>query len=99
MNEVLLVLDAIALTLAALLAAIGFAAARRYRDRRFVFVGIALGVVGLVGLVGVVDNLLPGAIPDGDLGAVPVLLLILSEVLLYLSFVVTRSWRPVPPSE
>ncbi len=96
-NELLLVLDAIAIVLAALLGLIAFSAARRYRDRRFAFVGIALTALGLIGAVGAVDLTSPGAIPDGGLGEVPVALLILAEALLYLSFVASRTWTP-PPS-
>ena len=98
MNETLLLFDVVAIVLAALLAGIGFAAARRYRDRRFVFVGTALAVVGVVGGVGAVDVLWSDAIPDGQLGIVPVLLLIASEVLLYLSFVAPRGKIPRPPN-
>lgn len=98
MNEILLVLDAVAIILALVLAAIGFGAARRYRDRRFALVGTALAVLGLVGAVGVADVLWPRVIPDGHLGIVPVLLLIVSEALLYLSFVAARSWSPPPPN-
>lgn len=96
MNEVLLLLDAIAVVLAGLLALIGFGAARRYKDRRFAFVGSALTALGLVGVLGAVDVLSPGRIPGSQLGAVPVALLIVSEALLYLSFVASRSWNPAP---
>jgi hypothetical protein len=97
MNEPLLVLDVIAIVLAALLALIGFGAAQRYRDRRFAFVGAALAALGFIGVVGVVDLLEPGLIPGAELGTVPVGFLILAEALLYLSFVASRSWTP-PPS-
>jgi hypothetical protein len=97
MNEVQLVLDAVAVALAVVLALIGFAAAYRYRDWRFSFVGIALSVLALIGGVGLVALLLPGSIPGGGLGTVPVLLLITSEVLLYLSFVASRSWTSPAP--
>jgi hypothetical protein len=97
-NELLLVLDAVAIILAALIAGIGFAAALRYRDRRFFFVGTALAVLGLVSGLGAVDVLWPGWVPDADLGTVPVLLLIVSEALVYLSFVTSRSWTSQPPN-
>jgi hypothetical protein len=97
MNELLLVLDALAIVLAVLLALIGFGAARRYRDRRFAFVGAALTALGLVGAVGAVSLLQPGAIPGAELGTAPVAFLILAEALLYLSFVASRTWTP-PPS-
>jgi hypothetical protein len=97
-NELLLVLDAIAIILAALLAVIGLGAARRYRDLRFAFVGTALAVLGSMGAVGASDVLWPGAIPGADLGTVPVLLLIVSEALLYLSFVVARTRTPRRPN-
>jgi hypothetical protein len=97
-NEELLVLDAIAIILAALIAGIGIAAALRYRDRRFFFVGTALAVLGLVSGLGALDVLWPGSIPYADLGSLPVLLLIVSEALVYLSFVTSRSWTPRPPN-
>ena len=97
MNELLLVLDVIALVLAVLLALIGFGAARRYRDRRFAFVGAALTALGLVSGVGAVDLLRPGAVPGAGLGTVPAAFLILAEALIYLSLVASRSWTP-PPS-
>jgi hypothetical protein len=94
MNELLLVLDLIAVVLAVLLALIGFGAARRYRDRRFAFVGAALTALGLVGAVGAVDLLSPSAVPGAELGTIPVAFLILAEALLYLSFVASRTWTP-----
>jgi hypothetical protein len=97
-NELLLVLDAVAVILAAVIAGIGFAAALRYRDRRFYFVGTALTVLGLVSALGAVDVLWPGLVPDADLGSLPVLLLIVSEALVYLSFVTSRSWASHPPN-
>jgi hypothetical protein len=96
MNEVLLVLDAIAIVLAVLLAWIGFGAAYRYRDRRFGFVGGALAALGLVGVVGAVNVVWPGELPSAELGTVPIALLIVSELLLYLSFVLSRPWTPPP---
>jgi hypothetical protein len=98
MNVVGPILDAIAVALAVLLAFIGFGAALRYRDLRFALVGMALSILGLVGAVGAADLLRPGTIPDGDLGTVPIVLLIASEVLLYFSFVVARSPLPTPSS-
>jgi hypothetical protein len=97
MNESLLPLDAIAIVLAVLLAWIGFGAARRYRDRRFAFVGAALATLGFVGVVGAVNVVWPGEVPAAELGTVPVALLIVSELLLYLSLVLSRPWTP-PPS-
>jgi uncharacterized membrane protein (UPF0136 family) len=98
MNEIGPVLDAIAFALAVLLAYIGFAAARRYRDRRFAFVGVALTTLGLVSAVGAANLLWPGSVPGGDVGTVPAVLLIVAEALFYLSFVATRPRMPAPPS-
>jgi hypothetical protein len=94
MNVVGPILDAIAFALAVLLGWIALSAARRYRDRRFAFVGAALAALGLVSAFGAVDLLWPGSLPGSDLGLVPALLLIGSEVLFYLSFVAARSWTP-----
>lgn len=98
MNVVGPILDAIGVALAVLLAGIALGAARRYQDRRFAFVGTALAVLGLVSAVGAVDLLWPGSLPGADLGPVPALLLIGSEVLFYLSFVAARSLAPRPSS-
>lgn len=98
MNDVRPILDAIAFVLAVLLALIGLAAAYRYRDPRFAFVGTALAVLGAVSAVGALDLLWPGSIPGGTLGLVPVLLLLAAEVLFYLSFVAARRGPSRPPS-
>ena len=98
MNEIGPILDAIAAALAVLLSVIGGAAARRYRDRRFALVGGALAVLGLLGAIGAVALLWPGSIPGADLGPVPAALLILAEVLFYLSFVAPRTWTPPAPT-
>ncbi|MGA8303756.1 MAG: hypothetical protein WA691_04025 [Thermoplasmata archaeon] len=94
MSEIEPVLDVVALVLAILLALIGFAAAARYRDRRFAFVGVALTVLGLVSGVGLANVLWSGVIPGGHLGPTLAGLLIVSEALLYLSFVASRPWTP-----
>jgi hypothetical protein len=98
MNDLQLVLDSVAVVLAAVLAAIGLAAAVRYRDWRFASIGIALVGLGLVGVVGAVNTLWPGAIPGGDVGTTPILLVIMSEALLYISLVTSRSWAPRSPN-
>ncbi len=98
MNEIGPILDAIAFALAALLALIALGAARRYRDRRFALVGGALAVLGLVSAVGAVGLLWPGSLPGADLGTVPAMLIIGSEVLFYLSFVASRPRTLAPPS-
>jgi hypothetical protein len=98
MNDLGLILDAIAFVLAVLLALIALGAALRYRDLRFAAVGAALAVLGLVSAFGAVDRLWPRTIPGSELGVVPAVLLIVSETLLYLSFVAARSWTLRPPS-
>jgi hypothetical protein len=98
MNEIQLVLDAVAFVLAVLLALIGFSAAARYRDRRFAFVGVALTVLGLISGVGLADVLWSDAIPGGHLGPTLAGLLIVSEALLYISFVASRPWTTRAPS-
>jgi len=98
MNEIGPILDAIAFALAVLLVFISSAAAFRYRDRRFAFVGIALSVLALLSAVGAVDLLWPGSIPGGDLGTIPAALLIVFEALLYLSFVASRAGTPRLPT-
>lgn len=72
-------------------------AAVRYRDIRFGFVAGALGILAIVGLAGVVSLLWPGSIPDANLGTIPAALIIVSEVLFYLSFVVGRNWTALAP--
>lgn len=98
MNELGPILDAIVVALAALLGVIVVLAAIRYRDVRFGFVAGALGALGIVGLVGLVALLWPASVPDSDLGNVPAVLIIVSEVLFYLSFVVGRKWSAPSPS-
>lgn len=98
MNDLGPILDAIASALAVLLALIGLGAARRYHDHRFALVGAALAVLGVVTAVGAVDLLWSGSIPGAELGTSTVLLIIVSEVLFYLSFVASRSWTSRPPS-
>jgi hypothetical protein len=96
-NELGPSLDAIVVALAVLLGVIVATAAVRYRDVRFGFVAGALGLLGLVGLAGLADLLWPGAVPGADLGNLAAALIIVSEVLFYLSFVVGRKWTGSPP--
>ncbi len=96
-SEVGPILDAIIFALAVLLGFIVYAAAVRYRDVRFGFVAGALSALGLVGAVAAVALLWPGSVPGAELGVFPAALIIASEVLFYLSFVVARSWTLRPP--
>ena len=98
MNDLLLVLDLIAIVLAVLLAAMAWGAARRYRDPRFALMGTALAVLGSAAAVAATDVLLAGGIPGGELGTVPVLLLIASESLLYVALVAARPSAHRPPT-
>lgn len=96
MNELGPVLDAIVVALAVVLCLIVSVAAARYRDVRFGFVAGALAVLGILGAVGEVTLVWPSAVPGAALGPLPASLIIVSEVLFYLSFVVARSWAPKP---
>jgi hypothetical protein len=96
-NEVGPILDAIIFALAVLLGFIVCAAALRYRDVRFGFVAGALATLGLVGVVSATAVLWPNSIPGAELGTIPAVLIIVSEALFYLSFVIARSWAPHPP--
>lgn len=91
------ILDAIIIALAVLLGFIAGLAAARYKDVRFGFVAGALALLGLVGAVGLVGLLYPGDLPGSDLGVTPAALIIVAEVLFYLSFVVSRPWTPRAP--
>jgi hypothetical protein len=91
MNELGPILDAVAFGLAALLALIGFGAARRYADLRFALVGGAMSVLGALAALAIAGLLEPEVVPGSALGTVPAVLLILCEVLLYLSFVAPRN--------
>jgi hypothetical protein len=90
-DPVLLGLDAVTTLLALLLAGIAIASARRYEERRFAFVGLALLGVALVGALGCADILSPGSVPGGEVGYPIGSLLLLAELLLYLSMVSSRS--------
>jgi hypothetical protein len=97
-NELGPILDAIVVALAVLLVFVAGTAAVRYRDLRFAFVAVAFAALGAVGAFGVIGLLLPGSAPGSDLGTTPALVIIGAEVLLYLSFVVSRDWTGGPPS-
>jgi hypothetical protein len=97
LNELGPILGAIVVALAVLLGVIVGIAAIRYHDIRFGFVAGALGALGMVGLVGLVALLWPASIPDSQLGVAPAVLIIVSEVLFYLSFVVGRRWTAPSP--
>jgi len=97
-NEIGPILDATVLALAVLLVFVAALATARYRDLRFAFVAAALSALGAIGAVGLIGLLSPGAVPGSDLGTTAALVLIGAEVLFYLSFVVARNWKGVPPS-
>jgi hypothetical protein len=90
MDPLLALLDAVGTGLASVLAALAFLAARRYSERRFGLVGVALVALGIVTLVALVDLANPQAVPGAGLGYPPVGLIILAEALLYLSLITSR---------
>lgn len=98
-NEIGPILDVIVVALAALLVFVAGTASARYRDLRFAFVAAALAALGAVGAFGAMGLLSPGANLGFDLGTTQALIIILAEVLFYLSFVVSRKWTPAPSSE
>jgi len=83
---------------ALLLGFIVCSAAIRYRDVRFGFVAAAVATLGVVGAAGAIALVQPGSIPGAELGTLSASLLIALETLFYLSFVVSRSWAPRPPT-
>jgi hypothetical protein len=91
MDDVLAGLEALAVGLALVLAVIALMAARRYSDRRFAFIGIGLAALGLVSLVGLISLISPDTIPNGGLGYPPVVLVLLAEIMLYLSLTTKRT--------
>jgi len=96
MNVLGPVLDATIFALAILLVAIVASAALRYHDVRFGFVAAALVALGLVGALAAAALLNIGGIPGAELGTVPAALIIVTEALFYLSFVLARGPAATP---
>jgi hypothetical protein len=87
MDVLLAALEALALGLALILAAVALLAARRYSERRFAFIGTGLAALGAVSLIGLIDMFQDGAVPNGGLGYPSVILILIAEVMLYLSLI------------
>ena len=95
-DSLLVLLDACVIGLAAVLTAISLSAAYRYREMRFVCVGIALAIMGLLGLGGLLNALWSGFDAGLALGWVSAVLLLFSEIFLYLSLMVPYSKKASP---
>jgi hypothetical protein len=91
MDYLLVALEALAATVAFVLASVALLAAQRYAERRYAFIGIGLGVLGGVSLAGLIDLFAVGAIPGGGLSYFTAGLLLVAELLLYLSMVTKRT--------
>jgi hypothetical protein len=94
-SDLPLLLDALVTGLALVLAALAFAAARRYSELRFALVGIALLSLAIVGILGFLSFWTAAAPAGWNLGLAPAALILVAEALLYASLVVTRpaGWR------
>ena len=78
------------------LAGLGFAATRRYGDRRLGFVAAGLATIGLVGVLAVLHEVSPRY--GGAFGVTPVLLfLLVAAVVLVYGALVARTPRPTAP--
>ncbi len=96
-------MDALTETVAAILAglsivlaAIGGAAAARYRDSRLAFVTAGLAVIATVGALSVLHEVSPRYGGPFEVGTVPLLLLVGAVGLLYLALVRGAPRRPAP---
>lgn len=96
MDATLTVLDVGVLALGGVLASLTAATAVRYQERRFALIGLAMAGIGLVGALGLANLIWPGSLPSASLGWTTSLVLIVAELLLYLSLVVGRP-RGGPP--
>ena len=91
LEAVSLVLDLAVLGLAGVLAGAGLSAAVRYHDRRFGLISAGLLILGAVGATGIVNLLSPNLLPAANLGVIPAVLMVVSEVLIYISLVYSNS--------
>jgi hypothetical protein len=91
MDDLLGALDALACGLAIILAVVALMAAQRYSERRFAFIGIGLAALGAVSLLGLLDLFVPGTIPNSGLGYPSAVLILVAEVMLYLSMIAKPS--------
>jgi hypothetical protein len=89
-DPVLAFLTVVAAGLALVLGALAFAAAQRFSESRFVYAGLALVALGGVSALGLVDLLFQSAVPGASLGYPSTVLLLVAEVLLYVSMVTRR---------
>lgn len=95
MDATMTVLDVAVVALSAILTMLTLATAVSYRERRFVLVSLSILAIGVVGALGLADLIWVGSVPDADLGSVSALVLVASEVFLYLSLVIGRRPKEV----
>jgi hypothetical protein len=91
MDYLLAALEALAATVAFVLASVALLAAQRYGENRYAFIGIGLVVLGVVSIGGIINLLAAGTIPGAGLGYFTAALLLIAELLLYLSMVAKRT--------
>jgi hypothetical protein len=92
-NDLLVLVDAAVLGLAVLLVFVILSSSGRYRDRRFLLVGMAILALGALGAGGLSDALWTGSVPGMSGGLVISLFLLFSEGCLYLSLLLPRVWK------
>lgn len=100
MNNPLVLLDAVVVGLALVLLTVILSAVREYRDTRFLFVGVAVSVIAAMGLGALLAQFFPSLSPDTGMTPLNAILLLASEIFLYLSLSVPRHWTSTPePAE
>ncbi len=82
--------------LAAVLAVVGILAARRFEDRRILFISVAFLALALVGILAIIGNLSPLYGGPFQVQTLPLAVLVVAVILLYASMVHSR---PQPPGK